>query len=74
MAGENVQIGKTWASFISWMNRLWNTDKSTGAELNAGVNDTNYATAKALKDGEYVGIHVGTTPPDDTTKLWLDTN
>ena len=30
--------------------------KSSGAELNAGLNDTNFATAKGLKDGKFIGI------------------
>jgi hypothetical protein len=48
--------------------------KATGAELNTGTDDAKFATAKALDDGEFVGIHVGTSAPADTTKLWLDTN
>jgi len=26
MAGQNIQIGKTWAAFIQWMNRLWDSE------------------------------------------------
>ena len=48
--------------------------KATGAELVTGTDDAKFATAKALKDGEFIPIHVGTTAPADTTKLWLDTN
>lgn len=48
--------------------------KATGTELNSGTDDAKFATAKALKDGEFIAIHVGTSAPSDTTKLWLDTN
>ena len=48
--------------------------KATGTELNNGTDDTKFATAKALKDGEFIGIHIGTSAPADTSKLWLDTN
>lgn len=48
--------------------------KATGAELLTGTDDAKFATAKALKDGEYIAIHVGTTAPANTSILWLDTN
>lgn len=48
--------------------------KASGAELNTGTDDAKFATAKALKDGKFIGIHVGTSPPFDTSLLWLDTN
>jgi hypothetical protein len=47
---------------------------ATGTELNAGTDNTKFATAQALKNGEFIGIHVGASPPADTTLLWLDTN
>ena len=48
--------------------------KASAAELNTGIDDAKFATAKGLKDAEFARIHVGTSPPSDTTMLWLDTN
>lgn len=48
--------------------------KATAAELTAGTDDAKFATAKGLKDALFARIHVGTSPPSDTTMLWLDTN
>lgn len=48
--------------------------KASAAELNTGTDDAKFATAKGLKDAEFARIHVGTSPPSDTTMLWLDTN
>jgi hypothetical protein len=48
--------------------------KASAAELNAGTDDAKFATAKGLKDAKFIGIHIGTTAPSDTTLLWLDTN
>jgi hypothetical protein len=48
--------------------------KATAEELATGTDDAKYATAKALKDGNYARIYVGTTAPADTTLLWLDIN
>ena len=49
-------------------------NKASAADLLAGTDDAKFVTAKGLKDAEYIPIHKGTTPPEDTTKLWLDTN
>lgn len=48
--------------------------KASVAELTTGTDDAKFATAKGLKDSEFVRVHVGTSPPSDTTMLWLDTN
>lgn len=49
-------------------------EKATGAEINIGTNNVKYVTPKAINDAKIVGIHIGTTPPEDTSLLWLDTN
>ena len=48
--------------------------QATSAEILAGTENSKVATPKNLKDSEFIAIHVGTTAPADTTKLWLDTN
>jgi hypothetical protein len=48
--------------------------QATSAQVLTGTDNTKVATPKNLKDAEFIAIHVGTTAPADTTKLWLDTN
>lgn len=48
--------------------------QATSAEILTGTENSKVATPKNLKDSEFIAIHVGTTAPADTTKLWLDTN
>ena len=48
--------------------------QASAAEILAGTEISKVATPKNMKDAEYIAIHVGTTAPADTTKLWLDTN
>lgn len=48
--------------------------QATSAEILTGTENGKVATPKNLKDAEFIAIHVGTTAPADTTKLWLDTN
>ncbi len=50
------------------------TLQASAAEILTGTETSKVATPKNLKDAEMVAIHVGTTAPSDTTKLWLDTN
>lgn len=51
-----------------------NAIQATSAEVLTGTEASKVATPKNLKDAEFIAIHVGTTAPADTTKLWLDTN
>jgi len=48
--------------------------EASDAELDAGTERGTLVTPKGLKDAEFQRIHVGTSAPADTTKLWLDTN
>jgi len=48
--------------------------QASAAEVLAGTEISKVATPKNMKDAEYIAIHVGTSAPADTTKLWLDTN
>jgi hypothetical protein len=48
--------------------------QATSAEVVTGTENSKLATPKNIKDAEIIPIHVGTTAPADTTKLWLDTN
>ena len=48
--------------------------QATSAELLTGTEVSKVATPKNMKDAEFIAIHVGTSAPSDTTKLWLDTN
>ena len=48
--------------------------QATAAEVLTGTEPGKVATPKNLKDAEFIAIHVGTSAPVDTTKLWLDTN
>lgn len=48
--------------------------QATSAEILTGTEASKVATPKNLKDSEFIAIHVGTSAPADTTKLWLDTN
>ena len=48
--------------------------QATSAEILTGTEISKVATPKNLKDAEFIAIHVGTSAPADTTKLWLDTN
>lgn len=48
--------------------------QATSAEILTGTENGKLATPKNLKDAEFIAIHVGTSAPADTTKLWLDTN
>lgn len=50
------------------------TLQATSTEMVAGTVTGKVATPKNMKDAEFIPIHVGTTAPTDTTKLWLDTN
>ena len=47
---------------------------ATSTEILMGVDNTKIASAKNLKDSEFIAIHVGITPPIDTSILWLDIN
>jgi len=51
-----------------------NAIQATAAEVLTGTEISKVATPKNLKDAEFIAIHVGTSAPADTTKLWLDTN
>ncbi len=48
--------------------------QATSAEILSGTESSKVATPKNLKDAEFIAIHIGTSAPADTTKLWLDTN
>jgi hypothetical protein len=48
--------------------------QASAAEVLTGTEISKVATPKNLKDAEFIAIHVGTSAPADTTKLWLDTN
>jgi hypothetical protein len=48
--------------------------QASAAEVLTGTEASKVATPKNLKDAEFIAIHVGTSAPADTTKLWLDTN
>ena len=48
--------------------------QATSAEVLTGTENSKVVTPKNLKDSEFIAIHVGTSAPADTTKLWLDTN
>lgn len=48
--------------------------QASTAEMDTGTENSKLATPKNIKDAEYQRIHVGTSAPTDTTKLWLDTN
>ena len=48
--------------------------QASAAEVLTGTEISKVATPKNMKDAEYIAIHVGTSAPADTTKLWLDTN
>jgi hypothetical protein len=48
--------------------------QATSAEMVTGTEVSKVATPKNMKDAEFIPIHVGTSAPSDTTKLWLDTN
>jgi hypothetical protein len=48
--------------------------KASAADLATGTDDAKYVTALGLRTDETARIHVGTSAPTDTTKLWFDTN
>jgi hypothetical protein len=49
-------------------------DKSTTAEIDAGVNNDHYITPKLLEDSTYQKIHIGADAPTGTEELWIDTD
>lgn len=48
--------------------------QATTSDLDTGTAQDRIVTPKGLKDAEFQRIHIGTSAPADTTKLWLDTN
>ena len=48
--------------------------QATDVEVTTGTENGKIVTPKLLKDNGFSRIHVGTSPPADTTMLWLDTN
>lgn len=47
---------------------------ASSSEINAGDTSIKVVTPKELKTSFYLRGHIGTTPPSDTTILWIDTN